>query len=452
MKDTIAAIATAQGAAGIGVVRVSGPQALPICDRIFKGEKALNDLAGYTAAYGRVGDDGEDIDECVALVFRAPKSYTGEDTVELSCHGGSYVLQRVLSAVFQAGARPAQPGEFTKRAFLNGKIDLTQAEAVSQLIAAKGQQAAAAALAARDGALFKQIRGVTQTLLSLTAHLGAWADFPEEDIPEINTQNLNGGIADCIERLGALQDSYRYGKILQQGVQTAIVGKPNVGKSTLLNLLAGTDRSIVTQHPGTTRDVVQQQVMVGNILLHLADTAGLRDTTDPIEQIGVQKAQQTLERAELILAVFDSACALTEQDRILLEQVKNRAVIAVINKTDLPQKIDDQYIKNNIKHIVYISAQKGEGISALESTVIQVLQTAGLDPDAGILANERQLECVTRAMEGVEQARRALEEGMTLDAVTVSLEDAIDALLELTGEKTTEAVVDQVFHSFCVGK
>lgn len=453
-EKTIAAISTAQGEGGIGVIRISGENALEIADKIFKNinNKKITEMKGYTAAFGKICHNGEEIDEAVALVFRAPHSYTGEDVVELSCHGGIYLTKQVLRAALSAGAYPAQAGEFTKRAFLNGKIDLTEAEAVIDLISAKSKSAARAALFVKDGALRRKIDSVKNDLLSITAHLSAWADYPEEDIAEVTDDMIIDACKSSILTLEKLLSSYDSGQAVKQGIDTVIAGKPNVGKSTLMNLLSGCEKSIVTDIPGTTRDIVEDTVLVGDVILRLSDTAGLRETEDAVEKIGVDRARKRLSQCGLLLAVFDNSRELDGEDRVLLDSAKDVPSIAIINKTDLEQRLDISYISNNISKIVYISAVNGEGHEELVKAVEEIAGTASLNPSEGILSNERQRLAVSNALSSVEEAQNALSLGMTFDAVTVSLEDAISELLELTGEKASDEVIDRVFHNFCVGK
>jgi tRNA modification GTPase len=452
--QTIAAISTAQAPGAVGIVRISGPEAQQVADRVFVSAhgKRLANLPGYRALYGHVyGKDGE-IDEAIALNFRAPASFTGENVVELSCHGGMYVTRSLLKAVLEAGAVPAGPGEFTRRAFLNGKMGLTEAESVMEIIGAAGQQAAKAALAGHDGALEKKIIGVRNTLTSLAAHLDAWADYPEDDIPQVTAEEIRTSLASAKDELEKLLHSFEAGRAMREGVETVIAGRPNVGKSTLMNLLAGCERSIVTQYAGTTRDVVEDTVLLGGIPLRLADTAGIRSTEDPVEKIGVERAYERIRSAQLIFAVFDSSAELDDADRKLTEALAGTPCIAVVNKSDLPQKIDMEYIRQHYCHIVILSAASGKGLEDLERETAEVLDTANIDPAEGMLLTERQRDTARRALDCVEEAQAALESGMTFDAVTVSVEAAVSVLLELTGERATEAVVDSVFHNFCVGK
>ena len=453
-SQTIAAVATPQAAGGIGIVRISGPDALITASRIFEPVSGADIAAskGYRAYFGRAVDAGEPLDEAVCLVFRAPHSYTGEDVAEISCHGGLYITDRILRAALSAGARIAEPGEFTKRAFLNGKKDLSAAEAVMGMVSAQGEQAAKAALTALDGALSREIHAVCDSVVTAAAGLAAWVDYPDEDIEAVHPENLRRVFAQAQARLQALLDRFDAGQAVTQGVETAIVGRPNVGKSTLMNLLSGTERSIVTHIPGTTRDVVEQTVRVGNILLHLADTAGLRGTDDPVERIGVERARQRMDRAVLILAVFDGAQPLTAEDIELLESCKGRLALAILNKSDCGDTVAAAQIEPYIPQTIRLSAKQGDGYDALCDALTRLLGTANFDPSAAMLANARQRDCCVRGAEYLRQAIDALDSGMTLDAVNVCADSCIDALLELTGERAAEAVVKEVFSRFCVGK
>lgn len=454
-QQTIAAISTPHAIGGIGIVRISGPDARKIASAVFtpkSQKKNLMTAPGYTALFGRVHEGEQELDDAIALVFQAPKSYTGEDVVELSCHGGLYLMHRVLRAVLDAGAIPAQPGEFTKRAFFNGKLSLTQAEGVMDLIASEGEQAARAALSARDGALFHRLETVKQRLLTLSGHLSAWTDFPEEDVPELSESELAGTLETAAGELRALLDSYDVGQLAKNGVDTVIVGRPNVGKSTLMNLLSGREKSIVTDIPGTTRDIVENSVNLGDVVLHLYDTAGLRRTLDPVEQVGVERARGKMESAQLILALFDSSQELSDEDRELVESLQGRPCIAVINKNDLEQKIDFSYLEQKFEHLVSISAYQKTGVEELSRNIHEVLGMLHVDFGGGMLANERQRNCAKRALHALEEAKQAHVLGITLDAVGVEIQSALEALMELTGEQAGEAVIDEVFSQFCVGK
>ncbi|MGN1443932.1 MAG: tRNA uridine-5-carboxymethylaminomethyl(34) synthesis GTPase MnmE [Acutalibacteraceae bacterium] len=454
MPDTIAAIATPQNTGGIGIIRISGENAVEIAGKVFKAadKRNLETMKGYTAAYGHAYFGSEPVDECIALVFRAPKSYTGENTVELSCHGGLFVLKKVLRAVFEAGARPAEAGEFTKRAFLNGKIDLTEAEAVMNLINAQGEQGAKAALTALDGALSRKMNELNAMLLSVAAHMSAWVDYPDEDIEELDEKTLLNTLENVKTQLESLLSRFDSGSAVTKGVETAIIGKPNVGKSALMNLLSGFGRSIVTDVAGTTRDVVEQTVNLGDLLLHLADTAGIHLTDDLVESIGIERAKEKTERAGLIFAVFDVSRPLDEADEKIIDLCKGKRAVAVLNKSDLPPKADTDTIKASFAYTVGLCALDGKGLEELEKACALLLCTNELDTSQAMLSTERQRKNALDALAATKEAIDGLTAGITLDAVNVSIDSAISSLMELTGQKTTDAVVDEVFSQFCVGK
>ncbi|MBR2319282.1 MAG: tRNA uridine-5-carboxymethylaminomethyl(34) synthesis GTPase MnmE [Clostridia bacterium] len=455
MSHVIAAISTPAGAAGLGVVRLSGDDAVAVAAKLFRpidANRPLTALKGYTAAYGHVYDADGDVDDCVALVFRAPHSYTGEDVVELSCHGGRYILQRVLRACFAAGARPAAAGEFTRRAFLSGKMDLTGAESVMDLISAEGKLAAQAALTAREGGIFRCLTSVKEGLLGVAAQFSAYIDYPDEDIPDLDTSAWSETVENSIRTVQKLLATYDTGRILREGVDTAIVGRPNVGKSTLMNLLSGCERSIVTDIAGTTRDIVEETVRLGDVTLRLADTAGIRDTADIVENVGVSRARAKMEQAALVLAVFDGSEPLAEEDTTLADALQGRAAIAIINKADKPLAVDKDWIAAHFPHVVTLSAKEHSGVESLTAAVASLTGIEKLDAAQPILSTERQRQCAADCLACLREAQDAITMGLTPDAVSVSVDGAINALLELTGERATEAVVEQVFARFCVGK
>ena len=410
------------------------------------------DIKGYTALFGHIYNNEEVLDEAVVLKYVAPKSFTGENVVEISCHGGMYITKEVLNAVIMSGASLAEPGEFTKRAYLNGKMDLTEAESVMDIISAKSKSAAKAALFVKDGALFKKSQQVKQLLLDKAAHLSAWADYPEEDIPEVTEDSIMEAIEESISILEKLLSTYDMGQVVKEGIDTVIVGRPNAGKSTLMNLLVGREKSIVTNIAGTTRDVVEDTVLVGNVMLKLSDTAGIRDTDNEIEKIGVQKTFDKINGAGLVIALFDNNEELNSEDIDLINKIKDMPCIAVINKIDLEDKVDKKYITNNIENVVYISAKQQDNIDELKNMIEKIAGTEDFDPSTGIIANERQRNAIRNAVNSLYEAKESLAMGMTMDAITVSLQETIDYLLELTGEKAGEEIVDSVFHNFCVGK
>lgn len=452
--STIAAISTPNAVGGIAVIRISGGDAIKIAERIFKPfrGKSVSEMDGYTCAYGTVYDGVERIDDCILTVFRAPHSYTGEDVAEISCHGGLFVSRKILRTILSSGAVTAEPGEFTKRAFLNGKIDLTRAESVMDVISAKGELELKMAENLREGAAFKTAKKCSEKLLMLLSGLAAWADYPDEDIPEVQPENILSELTAVREELYGMIRNYDSGRIVREGVSTAIVGRPNVGKSTLFNCLSGFERSIVTDIAGTTRDVVEETVRLGDIVLRLSDTAGIHDTNDLIEGRGIKIAEKTLRSAELVIAVFDGSCPLTEDDFSLIEMIGSLKCIAVVNKTDDKTVIDEDYLKSKFIQIVYLSAKENDGVDRLQMAVEEMFS---IDPDNFLsvtAANERQKCCIQSALDCVDSAIGAINNGELLDAVNIIIDEAEQHLLELTGEKITEAVVDEVFSRFCVGK
>lgn len=452
--STIAAISTPNAPGGIAVIRISGDNAIDVASKIFKpaGNRNISEMEGYTCAYGYAYDGDEKLDDCILTVFRAPHSYTGEDVAEISCHGGLYVSKRILRAALNNGAENAGPGEFTKLAYLNGKLDLTQAEAVMDIISAKGMRELKMAENLHEGAVFKKITSVSDKLMKILGDLSAWADYPEEDIPEVSADNLISVLEIVKEELSKLIEGFDSGRIIREGISTAIVGRPNVGKSTLFNCLSGCERSIVTDIAGTTRDVIEETVRLGDITLRLSDTAGIHSTDDVIEEIGVNIAQKKIDETDLIIAVFDGSCPLTEDDFNLINIIKNKKCVAVVNKNDMNLVIDNAALQSKIKHIVYLSAKDSSGVERLQSAIEDILKISEIDFDDTIAANERQKKCIDNALDAVNSAIESLCNGEMLDAVTVMIDEAEQYLLELTGRKVTDAVVDEVFSRFCVGK
>ena len=413
------------------MLRISGDGAFGIAAKVFKpaGGKSIHEMKGYIACYGDIFDGGELLDDGVLLVFRAPHSYTGEDVCEISCHGGIYITRKVLQACINAGAVPAEAGEFTKRALLNGKMSLTQAEAVIDVINAQSKQYLDCSNAQREGALYRRIEEISQQILDITVQIAAWIDYPDE-----------------------MLDSFDIGKVLREGVPTAIVGKPNVGKSTLMNLLVGSQRSIVTDIAGTTRDIVEETVMLGGAVLRIADCAGLRETDDVVEGIGVEMMLKKLEEASLVLAVFDSSRPLDRDDYTLLEKLKGKQCICIINKADLEQKLDMPFLASKFGRVIEISANDRNSLKKLNDVVEKTLDLERLDMSAGFIANERQRKCAEDAEKAVAAAIEGIQMGITLDAIGVMLEKALDSLMQLSGKSVSETVIDEVFKRFCVGK
>ena len=458
--DTIAAISTPQGVGGIGVVRISGSNALSVADKIFvpysvkkDGVKSLSDMKGYTAKYGKITDSGEFIDDAVVLVFRAPHSYTGEDVVEISCHGGMYITRRVLRLVLENGALPAEPGEFTKRAFLNGKMDLSQAEAVMDLISAKGERANKIAFSMREGSSGKKIGKIKEILLDILARLSVWSDYPEDgDIPQIDSKMLKKSLFEVKSQISDMIKDYDACKILKEGVKTAIIGRPNVGKSTLMNCLSGHEKSIVTNIPGTTRDVIEESVMLGDIPLLLIDTAGIRETDDIIEKIGVKKSREYMDISDITLLVLDSSSALSDEDRNLLKSCDKSKTIIILNKCDLKKMIDTNELLTFSDKIVELSAINGSGTEKLKEIIENMIGISEIEPSDVVISSERQLNSLKKVKEIIEKSIEETNFGMTLDAITVLLQDAMEILMNFTGENASEEIVNRVFEKFCVGK
>ena len=458
--DPIAAIATGPSPTAIGIVRVSGQGCFALCDKVFR---ALNDRHFSTQEprkliYGDMLDaEGRVIDRGLAVRFPGPRSYTGEDSAEFHCHGSPVVLRELLEALFAAGARQAKAGEFTRRAFLNGRLDLTQAEAVIDLIDAETASAARNAAAQLDGGLRRVLEPIQDALLDVTSRFYAVVDYPDEDIEDIRPEQVAQALDSSAAALDRLLATCQRGKVLKSGVRTAIVGRPNAGKSSLLNALAGFDRAIVTDIPGTTRDTVEESVLCGGVLLRLTDTAGIRDTEDTVEQLGVERSRKALEAADLVLAVVDGSVPPTEEDlEVLRLAAKAPRWIAVFSKCDLwDTKARSVGVIGQVgapAATVSLSAVTGQGLDRLEAAVA-ALFPAGEAPDSGsLLTDQRQEEPARRARDAVRRAKEALDAGLTPDAILTDAEEALDALGELTGRTAKEEIVSRIFSRFCVGK
>lgn len=460
MTDTIAAIATPMAPCAIGILRLSGPGAVAAADRVFSPFRGapMSERPDRTLVYGTLHDrEGAVIDHCLCAVSRAPHSYTGEDTAELQCHGSPAVLALGLEALFAAGARQAGPGEFTRRAFLNGKLDLTRAEAVADLIHAESPAAARQAAGQLGGALERAADGVYDRLADLCAHFHAVLDYPDEDIAPFEAEELAGALKEAAGELDALAATYERGRLLNEGVPCAIVGRPNAGKSTLFNALLGYDRAIVTDIPGTTRDTVEERANFGGVLLRLIDTAGLREAGDEAERLGVERSRQAVARAELILAVTDAAGEFTREDREALELAASsgRPWIWIASKRDLtgPTALWATGWEGNAPAAaVSLSAKTGEGLKELEQAVSALYPEPPASQAGAMLTNARQAEAAGRAREAVRRGAAALEAGLSPDAVVADVEEAMSALGELTGRTVSEDVTARIFERFCVGK
>ena len=456
--DVIAAIATGASPTAIGIVRVSGDGCFALCDRVFRAVngRPFHDQKARNMAFGDMLDaQGRCIDHGLAVRFPAPHSYTGEDSAEFHCHGSPVVLRELLSALFAAGARQAGPGEFTKRAFLNGRLDLTEAEAVVDLIGSETAAAARNAAAQLSGSLRRDFQAVTDTLLDITTRFYAVVDYPDEDIPDIHPEEVSAALTAAGDTLRRLLATCGRGRVLKNGVATAIIGRPNAGKSSLLNALAGYERAIVTDIPGTTRDTVEESVVCGGVRLRLIDTAGIHETEDTVEKLGVERSRQAAAAADLILAVVDGSAPMTAEDREILDLARRsgKPFLVILSKLDLgtPAPICLEGTDGHPVTAIQLSSRTGEGLDVLEDTVA-ALFPAGDAPDGSILTNERQEDAARRALSAVERAAAALAEGFTPDAILTDAEEALDALGELTGRTAREEIVSGIFSRFCVGK
>lgn len=448
-NDTICAPITPMQAAAVGVIRISGPDAFAAARTLFSRPDSIRH---GRAVYGALRDAaGAPLDDCVLTAFAGPRSYTGEDVVELSCHGSPTVLRLALRALGRLGVRMAQPGEFTRRAFVNGKLDLTRAEAIMELIEADTRREAAAAGAHLRGSTARRIEALRDRLLTIAASISAYVDFPDDEIEQTDADGLDVELGGIEAEARLLLRGYDAGRLVKEGVRTAIAGRTNAGKSSLMNLLSGGEHSIVTDAPGTTRDIVERQVSAGGVKLILQDTAGLRRARAEAEKIGVARSLDAVDAAALVLCVFDCSRPLHADDRLLTERTADKDRIAVLNKCDLPVKIDLKYIQDNFKHIVYTSALRGTGMDELGACIAR-MYLHGAPADADLLFSERQFGCLERMAAAVESARRALRAGVTLDAVGVLIDDAIASAGEITGANVSEDTVRRIFERFCVGK
>ncbi len=455
-EHTIAAKATPNGEGGVSIIRISGEQAVEIAQKVFfpKHKKNLAELSGYRAAFGELRSvDGEFIDQAVAVVFKAPKSYTAEDVVELQCHAGQAVSDAVLRAVLDSGAVLAEPGEFTKRAFLNGRISLSEAEGIASLISAQTKQAGKAAAALMNGAMYKEMSEITAKILDLETHLSAALDFPEEDIEPVDEQYAKELLGFAQNRLAILVENYDAGMAVLNGVTATIAGAPNVGKSTVMNLLSGFEKAIVTEKAGTTRDVIEQRINIGGTTLILSDTAGIRDKTDDqIEAIGIDRAKEKIEQSSLVIAVFDNSKQLCDGDIKFINSLKDKNVVALVNKSDLEGNLDIEVVKQNFANVGVIQANDLSSKETIERLVSAAVGTNNLSPEVPILANERQRTAARNALLAVTTAIKELENKNTYDIVYDILEQALEYLYELSGQNVSSTVIDEVFSKFCVGK
>ena len=452
--DTIAAISTPRGEGGIGIIRISGDKSFEILERIFNTKNPNRDLGFYKFNYGFIHDNGKIVDEVMAVRMKAPKTYTCEDVVEINCHGGHLISEKVLELVLKNGARHAEQGEFTKRAFMNGRIDLSQAEAVMDIIHGKTEKSISLSLEQLRGDLRDKIASFKKALLDVTAHVNVVLDYPEEGIDDPLPSNLRENLENVYAEADRLISSYDKGKKIKEGIKTVIAGKPNVGKSTLLNSLLKEERAIVTHIPGTTRDVIEEIINIKGIPLVLTDTAGIRKTEDIVENIGVEKSKKFIENADLVLLVLDASRELESEDREVIEEIQNhnKKTIVLLNKIDLERKIELEEF--NLENILEISAKDNIGIEDMEERIYSYIVEENVEDSSEklIITNIRHKTALEKTKDAIKNIFETIDTGLPMDLISVDLKEALDSLSEITGEISSEDILDHVFGNFCVGK
>lgn len=455
--DTIAAVSTSLGEGGVSIIRVSGDKALPIVDSIFKGKngKSLKDMKTYTMRYGFIvdKDSQEVIDEVIVSFMKGPRSFTAEDTVEINCHGGVVSTNRVLKETLKAGARLAERGEFTKRAFLNGRIDLSQAEAVIDIINAKTELSMKSAIKQSEGRISKEMFKIRQELLGLIAHIEATVDYPEDDLEEFTSKQVNNKLKDIIININKLLSTAEEGKMLKEGIKVVIVGKPNVGKSSLLNALLDDNRAIVTDIPGTTRDVIEEYINIDGIPIKLIDTAGIREAKDVVEKIGVDRSKEKIEEADLIILMLDLSRKLDKEDQEIIDFIKNKKYIVLLNKNDLNKEIDEKDLnKLNSNYIINTSVKTGDGIDKAKECIKELFFKGDINTEDIYITNNRHKEALIRAKESLNSAINILNNVEAIDLASIDIRNAWSYLGEITGETVEEDIIDKIFSEFCLGK
>lgn len=451
-SDTICAIATGMGQSAIGIIRISGEDAIEKADKIFRGKRKLSELQSFTASFGGIYDGDKKLDEVIALVMRGPHTYTTEDTVELDCHGGPLVMKRVTELLIREGIRPAEPGEFTKRAFLGGRIDMTEAEAVMDVISAENDMALASSLEQLSGSLREKTVSLRDRILHETAFIESAIDDPENYSLDGYSEKLDDIIEGLSKEIETLISTSDEGRIIREGIRTAIVGRPNVGKSSIMNMLTGTDRAIVTDIEGTTRDTLEEYINLGGITLKLIDTAGIRDTEDVVEKIGVDRAIESMEAADLIMLVLDSSESLTDNDRELISRLRDKRYIVLINKSDLAQKLDTAEL-GELQNVLYISAKSGQGLDEIRETIREMFFKNEIDFNNQLyITNARHKAALVRAAESLGHVRESIGAGVGEDFYTIDMMAAYESLGEIIGETLEDDLADKIFKDFCMGK
>ncbi|MBX4262044.1 tRNA uridine-5-carboxymethylaminomethyl(34) synthesis GTPase MnmE [Clostridium estertheticum] len=454
--DTIAAISTSIGEGGISIIRISGDKAIDIVDSIFVGNnnRKLNDFKSYTMRYGHIIDkNGVRLDEVIISYMKGPKSFTAEDTIEINCHGGVVGTNRILQEVIRSGARIAEPGEFTKRAFLNGRIDLSQAEAVMDIIRAKTELSMKSALMQSEGSISREIKIVRNKLLSVIAHIEVTVDYPEEDIEDVTANEVREEVTFIISEIDMLLSTADEGKILREGLSTVIVGKPNVGKSSLLNALVKEKRAIVTDVPGTTRDAIEEYISIEGIPVKIVDTAGIRETDDIVEKIGVETSKQKIDEADLVILMLDSSMDLSREDIEIIDYIKEKKYIVLLNKSDLGGKIDISELRNlKSKYVTDISIKTGFGLDDLKNNIMDLFFNGEIKTEGVFVTNNRHKQSLIRAKENLESSLNALEYTAAIDLASIDIRNAWINLGEITGESLDEDIIHKIFSEFCLGK
>lgn len=453
--STIAAISTPYGTGGISIIRISGSRALEIADKVFKAssKKKLAHVPSHTIHHGHiVSAEGKVLDEVLASVMLSPRTYTGEDTVELNCHGGLFTTKRILEEVLKAGAENASRGEFTKRAFLNGKTDLARAEAVIDLINSKTNLEQSISVNHLGGALSAKINSLRERLITLLAHVQVLIDYPDEELEPLSEDEFLIELKEIKNESAALLATSEAGSLIKNGIATAIVGKPNVGKSSLLNLLSGEEKAIVTNIEGTTRDAIEQSVSLGGVSLNLVDTAGIRETDDTIEAIGVKRSKEYIEKSKLIIFMADAASGIDENDKEIINSLEGKKCIALINKCDKASLENEDIIKKSFNRVIHFSVKTSDGLFELEEAIKEMFEIGEIENNSDIITNARHRDALAKAESSIASAIMAIEAGISCDTTFIDIEDAISALGEIVGLTVSEEVVDKIFHSFCVGK
>ena len=454
--DTIAAISTAIGEGGIAIIRISGEKAKEIANNIFeaKNKKPILDMKSYTMKYGYIIDENKNhIDEVIISYMKGPRSFTAEDTIEINCHGGVVATNKVLETVIRQGARLAEPGEFTKRAFLNGRIDLSQAEAVIDIITSKTELSMKSALMQSEGVISKEIRALRDKIISIIAHIEATVDYPEDDLEEVTADEAIKDLQNINEEIKRLIDTSEEGKILREGLSTVIVGKPNVGKSSLLNALTKENRAIVTDVPGTTRDVIEEYISVAGVPIKVIDTAGIRETEDIVEKIGVEKSREKISDADLVILMLDSNSGLSEEDKEIINHVRDKKYMVLLNKSDLDNNLTEEDLNFlECDNVFKISAKTGSGIDVVKSKIRDLFFKGEITTNNVIVTNTRHKEALFRAYDSINSAIEALKNTFAIDLASIDIRNAWTFLGEITGDSLEENIIDKIFKDFCLGK